>query len=315
MARGVLVDELKLPDETAWYVLQSSLAAAHACAQRIDQRAQDVFQIRNRERLRKIFARMAKCVKRLPASRRHLLDREFRAMLHREIIDSESAETLIETLIAGFGAYPRKEPSLTVLRAVMPGSPSVKALKKTNTIRLRRHFAKAADLLQQDYSALPAIDQRNVESVLTTLVEERRETFDTVDICSTLSRALATKDKVSSAAAGLITDYVEAVVRIWQQHGLRAGRATHEWDSTYRSKFHRFADLVLTSAVDPWSKRHDSDQAERLARLRKAHAELPEDIRQSIRATPPRSDVEWLVSEDHVKKALGRIQKMTPQTP
>lgn len=90
MAHSILVDELKLQDDSAWEVLQSSLNAAHACAQGINQRARDVFQIRNRERLRKIFNRIARCAKRMPSFRRHAIDRKVSTQLRRAVIDSES---------------------------------------------------------------------------------------------------------------------------------------------------------------------------------------------------------------------------------
>lgn len=133
----------------------------------------------------------------------------------------------------------------------------------------------------------------------------------------TISRGLGwdKKNEISFGAHDLITDYVEAVVLIWQQEGLRPGRATRRWDSTYRSRAHRCADLVLTSVVEPWLKRHDGDQTKRLASLRKAHAQLPPDIRKIVRAGLRRGDVEWLVREDHVKKAPARVQKSGPQTP
>jgi hypothetical protein len=317
MARSILVDELKLDEEASRAVLQSSLADAHACAQRMDQGALDVFQGRHRDRLAKILARMAKCAKRLPASPRHALDGKVRADLRQTPIDSEHIETLIETLTTGFGKWPEAEPSLTVLRAVTPGPSSAECLKETDAAGIHRAFAEAAIILQNDYAGLPALDQRNAESALTTLAQERPDTLDTADVCTMLSYALAsnTNDKISPAAAGLITDYVTEVATIWREHGLWPSRARNPLDAAYHSRFHRFADLMLTALVDPWSKRHDGDQVERLAKLRKARAKLPGDIRGAVRAGLPRADTEWLVSEDHLRRALKRFQKTTPQTP
>lgn len=319
MAHGILVDELTLQDEAARDILQSSLAAAHACAQRLDRKAQDVFQGGHRDNLHTIFVRMANCARRLPASARHALNRKIRTHLCQMPIDSESIETLIEGLITGFGKRPRTEPSVTVLRAVMPRAPSARILNKTDKGRLRRHVAEAAGLLKEDYAALSALDQRNVESALIALVEKRRDAFDTADVCRTVSRALAQIEietgEIHPAAAGLITDYAKDVARIWQQCGLRPARATHPSDPTYRARFHRFADLVLTSVVEPWSKRHDGDQAQRMAKVRKAHAALPRDIRKGVRPALPRRDVEWLVADDHLKRALASVQKTTSKTP
>lgn len=317
MARSILVDELKLREDTGRDVLQSTLAAVHACAQRIDQSAADVFQSRNRDRLAKIFARVAKCAKRLPATLRRALDGEVRAHLLQTPIDSERIETLTETLIIGFGRFPKAEPSLTVLRAVMSGTKSANPLEETDAAGIYRAFAEAAIILRDDYAALPALDQRRVESTLTTLVEERSDTLDTPDVCATLSDALTlnTKEKASPAAPDLITDYVTDVARIWRQHGLWPSRARNPFDAAYHSRFHRFTDLVLTAVVEPWSKRHDGDHVERLAKLRAAHAALPKNIRGAVRAGLPRTDTEWLVSEDHLRRALKRFKKTAPQTP
>lgn len=151
-----------MDDVTASVVLRSSFAAAHACAEKIDKRAQEVFQSANRKRLRKIFARIAKCGKRMPAFRRHALDRKLCAMLCRETIDSETIEGLIEALITAFSETPRSEPSLTVLRVLTQRSSAATILDGTNTARMHRKFAEAARLLREDYSALPALDPREV---------------------------------------------------------------------------------------------------------------------------------------------------------
>jgi hypothetical protein len=177
----------------------------------------------------------------MPTFRRHALNRRVCATLRQETIDSETIEILIENLIKAFGKWPQTEPSQAVLRAVIPRSSP--AMVRTNTIRMHSAFAEAAVLLRVDYSALPAIDQRRVESALTGLLEEDR--FDTADICTTLSRTLASNEKDEI----LITDYVTAVAQIWRRHGLRPARARDPENAAYRSKFHRFAELVLTSLV------------------------------------------------------------------
>jgi hypothetical protein len=51
------------------------------------------------------------------------------------------------------------------------------------------------------------------------------------------------------------------------------------------------------------------------AAARNARSHLPAELREAS-ARLPRVDVHWLVSEDHIKKALARpIQKSTSQTP
>ena len=234
--------------------------------------------------MRKIFARAAKCATRLPAAQRHALNRNLRSSLRCEPTDSESVDAVIEHLLATLAESPRNEASLTVLRAVAPRSASA-IDAQTSTTRLRRCFGDAAILLQEDYSALPAIDQNKVESALVALRNGVTGRFDAADVCRAISSALRQNEEenITPFAHDLITDYVTAIAQIWCQHGLRAARARNPLDAAYRGKFHRFADLVLTSLVDPWSKRHDGDQRE------------------------------MLVSEDHVKKAIERVKKRAPK--
>ena len=80
LARTILVDELAVSDAVAVVVLRPCLSAAQACADAINWRARDAFDGQNRARLRRIFGRAAKCAKRLPASRRHMLDRKVCSM-------------------------------------------------------------------------------------------------------------------------------------------------------------------------------------------------------------------------------------------
>jgi len=102
---------------------------------------------------------------------------------------------------------------------------------------------------------------------------------------------------------------VAAAAGIWLQHGIKPTRAFRPSNGDYKSKFTRFVDLVLTCIVEPWSKRYDGNQRETAAKLYAAHAQLPKDDRKLVRPTARRSDIEWLVSDDHVRKALARSKK------
>ena len=115
--------------------------------------------------------------------------------------------------------------------------------------------------------------------------------------------------------ATLITDYVAVVADLWRAAGLRPGRAHDPDDPKYRSHFHRFADLVLTAMIDPWSRRHDADLDEYRRAVWQAHAKLEDEYKQAGKALR-RSDAEWLVSEDHIRHALARSAlKTAPETP
>jgi hypothetical protein len=245
---------------------------------------------------------------RSPAALRHILDCRVRSTINVKVVDAESIEALIQALVATFARFPMEGSSCTVLRVLNPRlSLAAGANLESPTCR-RRCFAEASDRLQQDYSALRALDQSKVESALTALRNDKAE-FDAAAVCELIAGALEGDKGVNRAIHDLITHYVVALAEIWLQHGIKPGRAAHPSNPNYRGKFHRFADLVLTSAVEPWSKRHDGHNQELSATLRKAHAELPTDIRRFVSYAPRRGDVEWLVSDDHVKAALARFKK------
>jgi hypothetical protein len=310
LAWEILANKRGVDDTTARAVVVASLSAAHRCGQAIDQRSRANVSAAAPSKLHNVFARIARCIRRSPAALRRVLDCEVCSFVRNTSIDLESMEVLIDRFIAGFALLPKEETSLTVLRAVFP---RVLLPKSKRIDLLRRRFTQGAVFLKNDYAALPSVDQRRVETTLTTL-QRRRAEFDAADVCEVIVKALDSDDgnAINIAIHDLITDYVAAVAEIWLQHGMKPGRAV---DSHYQGRFHRFVDLVLTAVVEPWSKRHDGDQREAAARLRQAHARLPEDFRKVVSPAPKRSDVEWLVSEDHLKKALCLIQKTAPPTP
>jgi len=74
----------------------------------------------------------------------------------------------------------------------------------------------------------------------------------------------------------------------------------------------------LTAMVDPGTRRHDSaDEIENYKNaVRKNYRELPKEIQRVARPGLRRSDWEWLISDDHLRKALAETtQKITPATP
>jgi hypothetical protein len=303
IARKILIEELGLADARAKAVLIDSYRAAHSSAQAINQRSRDIADFAARARFRKIFKRMAKCARRSPARLRCVLDHDVASAIENDIVDSESAEALIHALVAAFASSPEEASSLAVLRALTHSSlPKYGELDRRS---LRRCFAEASDFLQEDYSALQATDQRSIESALTELRKNDLES-NAADVCESIANALGDDKVIDPAIHDLITEYVAAVVDVWLQHGIKPTRSVRFSHPNYRGKFHRFADLVLTAAVEPWSKRHDDDQHQLSERLRNAHAQLPSDIRKFVSGAPRRCDVEWLVSDDHVRRALSR---------
>ena len=298
LARNILTAQMALDDESAQAVIIRSSAAAQACAQAINSRSREITYLTERQNLHKVFMRIAKCARRSPAALRHTLDRRVRSAISDKVLDTEKVEVLIQALIDPFTKFPMQEASSTVLRALR-----VVTTKLEGPTSRRRCFAKASNRLGQDYSALSAIDQRGVESALTSLRIKKPE-FNASDVCESIASTLAADKGPRTTIHDLITEYVIALAETWELHRLKPSRSVRATDPSHRSKFHRFAELVLTWAVEPWSKRHDADFAQHLATLRKHHAQLSSDTRRLTSPAPRRSDTQWLVSEDHVKAAL-----------
>jgi hypothetical protein len=114
-------------------------------------------------------------------------------------------------------------------------------------------------------------------------------------------------ETLSSQSAKFLTDYCFALGAIWRGVGLKPSRARNPLNPKYRSRFHRFAELILTEMMEPWTLRHDDNLDELRDKIRRRHAQLPEALRRSVSLGLRRADTEWLISEDHVRRAIQRL--------
>jgi hypothetical protein len=121
-----------------------------------------------------------------------------------------------------------------------------------------------------------------------------------------LVAGLENKPTSNPDPATLISNYVSALALLWKAAGLNPGRAYRESDPSYKSKFHRYSDLILTAVAEPWAQRHSDDLDHMRRRAREARAGMPPDYQASA-ALPP-SVAEWLISEHILRKGL-RLQK------
>src|SRR5262249_12673751 len=108
----------------------------------------------------------------------------------------------------------------------------------------------------------------------------------------------------TAGAGDLISDYVTNIAALWRENGLPATRANYPGHPEYKSKMHRFADLVLTAVAEPGSNRHGPDLEAIAQRIWAKHAQLDPELRNEISKKLKREDREWLVSDGHVRKAL-----------
>jgi hypothetical protein len=211
--------------------------------------------------------------------------------------DLETVEEALDVSVAVFSRFKKHESARTALGALGADADG------------------RASGLKNDYSSLRPDDRRRCEAALGTAAVERiaaSEVFEA--LASALDEGTRDQDAGSRITA-LIVDYVAAVVRAWHSAGLRPSRAHHPDRPEYTSKFRGFADLVLSAFLEPAARRGDDDLHEIQQKTWRSHAKLPDNLRRLVSSALPRRDLEWLVSDDHVKQALRRVQKTAPQTP
>jgi hypothetical protein len=168
--------------------------------------------------------------------------------------------------------------------------------------------------MKTDFSALGFENRTQCEAAVRTVLD--RPDVNLWHIFAALAEALNSRHSPppSPQIAPLIINYVREVAEIWSRAGLKASRAANVENSAYRSKFHRFCELVLTAAVEPQARRHDANLPALMRARRRQQTALPVEYRAVVSARSDRSDVEWLVTADHVEKALKCRQKPTSHT-
>ena len=290
LAQDILQVELKLSEDTSRSILAGAASLAHECAVAINQRAANIFQLQTSAKLRKELRRIANCAKRAPVRLRRRLDAMVVPHIRESIIDVEVINAVFDAFVLAFAKFPKLEESKTALR-LMCASPE----------------HDRAVLIKSRYEAVGSVFQGKAHDAIMALARSPG-CVSTSDVFAALAAAIDPGGTVTSNSEihDLIVEYVAKVAALWRESGLRPSRAVAPDDPAYRSRFYRFVEFVLTAMTEPDVQRHlISENATRM-RIEKAYRRLPEEYRQIARSGPRRADVEWLVSDDHVKKALRK---------
>jgi hypothetical protein len=209
--------------------------------------------------------------------------------------DSELIEAIVDAAAEFFASHSQGAAARTALRALQI-DPS------------KGNYSSA---IKVNYSGLTASVRATVEAALAVLVRTGKGGLTATAVFAALASGIGDNAKSSSTEINRdIVDYVAEVAIVWSDSGLRPARAAHPSDPTYKARFHRFLDLVLTAMTDPWSMRHDPElELEKTRKkIREAYDDLPEEYRNISSPALSRRDVEWLVSDDHLKKGLARAR-------
>jgi hypothetical protein len=288
----------KIDEPGARDLLIETVAAAFACARAIDDRVMARSREEARDKAGKALTRLAKCAGRASAELRRRLDRTVKTVLSRGTCDAEDLQRLVHR-IGNVCRRCNEEPAATALRAMgFLKSPDQR------TIGLVTHI-----------EALHPVVRRRGEEALSQLCREHHLPWKASYVFNEMATALSTShpDDTASGISDVLVEYVRRVCEAWKAYGLKPSRARNASDPKYTSRFHEFCDLVLTALIDPLALRHDGNLDQVRHQIRTSHLKLPPECHKQVSNSLPLRDHQWLVSEDHLKRA--RIQKSTAETP
>jgi len=104
--------------------------------------------------------------------------------------------------------------------------------------------------------------RRELEQAIVDLRERlKAKRFTAEALFKALSEALPAKktQKIKTGTHQLRSQYIADIGKIWRNAGLKPSRANNPWTVGYSSRFHRFAEFVLTAIAEPQTRRDDSD--------------------------------------------------------
>jgi hypothetical protein len=284
-----LHDELGLTETDAFQLILDSVTAAQNCAQTVNRRSSNIVEAASRAEVRLAFRRVANCCRRASARLRRHLDEAVLPLLAQDPIDSEVIEAIIEATATEFEVFSEEDAAATGSRAM------------TFTVKGR----EPNNWLKNSYAGLPAETQGNCEAALSKL-GKKPQSLKAHMVFDALAAGLESEPTNVPDPATLISNYVSALAPLWESAGLNPGRVYRDSDPSYKSKFHRYADFILTAVAEPWAQRHSGHLDQMRRRAYETRAAMPADYQASA-ALPP-SVAEWLVSEHILRKGL-RPQK------
>ena len=266
-------------------VVVGSVSAAHACARAIDHKSHRIIEFYTRSKLANTFRRTANCAKRAPRALRKCLNEGIASTIRHNHVDLEVIEAIFDATVIAFSKFPNTEAARTVLDHLV--------------------------MIKDDYSILGYPDQRKAENAIAAIAQLSNSRIAASDVFNALSSALDSSrpKKEGSEIHTTIVDYVATVASLWLNVGLRPSRASNKLDPTYTSTFHHFVDLVLTAMIEPWALRHLISPDEVGQRSREAYRQLRAENRLIATPAPRRIDIQWIVNNDHIKKALRKISQ------
>jgi hypothetical protein len=280
-------------------VVIDAVTAAHRCAVAVSSRALSNAQDQALQEVSSAVLRILNCIKRIPAPIRYALDE----LAQIKFLEGHADSEVIFNFFNGCADLANGLPDEIDARRIV----SALGLSTIEIESLDKAIAKPTLKLISDWESMHSSVRTAVEERLAIMVKEAkdsatylsaREIFRTIAHSLTVGAVTA----VQGNSKDLLVAYVALVAERWRQADLYPGRASKEGDPEYRSKFHRFLELVLIDQFDPRSRLFDRLNADELMQAREFMASLPldDEERKNVRIDPR---YQWLISEHHLRSA------------
>ena len=288
-ALTILRDELGLPNPKALSVIFGSVTAAHSLLKNENSHAQKYERLRVRRKVAKLCKRLWKCANRAPAVIRRRLDMRILRLIRRCTIDLEVIEAVFQAIKLTFQGFPNCEASKTALEA-FEGAP-------VEAIEIKGRKSKDG-IIPVDFSAAQLTFHADLQKAMVDIVHgpKGRGCTATVRLLQALAAELDNSKPLKTSSHELFAAYLAEIAEVWRQVGLRPTRARDFMDPTYKSRFHRFAELILTWLTESSEK------------------QLPPPASGS-RIFSLEIAPDWRISDDHVRAALKPRSNLRPQNP
>jgi hypothetical protein len=270
------------------------MSAAQVCAEAINRRSDNIVELKSRAKICVAFKRLANCCRRASVKLRGRLDAAIGPLLRQNRVDLETIEDILDSAVAEFKKLSNETHAATALRAMFVKVPG----------------REPSNWVRNNYAGLRPDSQRDCEAALSKF-RNKKGTISASAVFKALALSLNQKGtrKAGPEVSILIRNYVADVAFLWRSVGLHPTRARDPGDPIYKSKFHRFSDLILAALAEPWTHRHDGDLDNIRKRVYEVRSKLPDEFR-TVSAALRQCDQGWLVSEHILRQALRlRIQK------
>jgi hypothetical protein len=207
-----------LTDEKMLFVIVGSVSAAHACAEAINRRSDNVVEFKTCDELGDAFRLIANCAKRVPTKVRRRLKEGVLRLIREGPVDLEVIEAVFDFAASVFAEFPKEEAAKTALCVIM--SP----------------YHDRVVVIKSDYSVIGGKHQRKAEDAITAIAKASNDKTTASDVFNALASAIDSNlsKQVDTEIHNLKLDYVTKVAGLWHAVGLRPARAPPRGSKLYK---------------------------------------------------------------------------------